>query len=123
RLRHDGTHMGLDAEDNAMLLRPLDPPRKLVATALPGLGRLFAGETNTRQRGDVLRAAGSGVIQRLEKPVTRVAAAGRLGMIDGVGGETRSGLEEHVRTAQAVVGELAAKQSPRFDWRAEHPRG
>src|SRR5437016_2133586 len=61
RLRHDGTHVGLDAEDDTLLPGLLDPPRELVAAALPGVGRFFAIETNTWQRGDMPGTAGRGV--------------------------------------------------------------
>ena len=114
--------MGFYAEDDALLPGLRDAPRKLIASALPGVRGLFIVELNSRQRGNVFRAAGGGVIKCFQKPLARMTTTRCFRMIHRVGDEAGIHLEKNISATEAAVGEFAAELLSGLARRLEFPR-
>ena len=109
RVRRERANVGLNPEDDAMLLSLFHPPGQLV----PGPAeRNIAGlgvEENARQGGQVTTATFASVLEGMEELGPGLLAARCFGMVDGKGLEITSHLKEDVGCLESEISEFLSQ--------------
>ena len=102
----DGADVRFNAENYPSFPRAVNAPGQLFTASPPGVRRLFLFKHDARQTRDMFRSASVCVIQRFQKPVTRLAPSRSLRMVDGERHKVGRHLEKDICATQTAVSQF-----------------